>query len=170
MRASFEGFCADFEQDDKLARQIHSRQTELKSKIGIAGKGRRLVNFIIDYFVLTLLGFFVGFFLGYVVAVLSAGFNYYFQPNMLTIELISLFATGMVYYTTMEGITGKTIGKLITRTKVVDSREENPSFKNIVLRSLCRFIPFEPVSFLVSSEGGWHDMLSNTKVVRDTKY
>jgi hypothetical protein len=36
----------------------------------------------------------------------------------------------------------------------------------IFLRTLCRFIPFEPISFL-GGAGGWHDRFSSTFVVKE---
>jgi hypothetical protein len=38
-----------------------------------------------------------------------------------------------------------------------------PGLRTILLRTLCRFIPFEPFSFF--GERGWHDGLSDTLVV-----
>jgi len=35
-------------------------------------------------------------------------------------------------------------------------------------RTLCRYIPFEPFSFLGNKPIGWHDSLSKTLVVKDT--
>jgi hypothetical protein len=41
-----------------------------------------------------------------------------------------------------------------------------PPFGTMVLRSLCRLIPFEPFSFLGSDARGWHDSITKTRVVR----
>ena len=40
-----------------------------------------------------------------------------------------------------------------------------PTTSDIVIRSLCRFIPFEAFSFLGDEGRGWHDSLSDTYVV-----
>lgn len=66
----------------------------------------------------------------------------------------------------MEGFTGKTIGKLLTGTKVVDSTGGPASIKTAFLRSLCRYIPFEPFSFLSSDARGWHDSITKTWVIK----
>ena len=71
----------------------------------------------------------------------------------------------MIYYTTLEYTTGRTIAKHITKTKVVDENGKKPNFQAILIRSLCRFIPFEPLSFLGEDKRGWHDKLSKTKVI-----
>lgn len=73
------------------------------------------------------------------------------------------------YYTVMEGaFNGKTIGKLITRTRAVCEDGSPLTWEKAALRSLCRLIPFEPFSFLASTRG-WHDTLSKTYVVDDRK-
>lgn len=43
---------------------------------------------------------------------------------------------------------GKTIGKYITKTIVVMEDGSKPKASDIVLRSLCRLIPFDAFSFL----------------------
>jgi uncharacterized RDD family membrane protein YckC len=75
--------------------------------------------------------------------------------------------TVLFYYIGMESLFGKTFGKFITRTRVVNSAGGPPSFGQVVGRSLARFIPFEAFSFF-GGKGhpvGWHDSLSNTRVV-----
>jgi len=69
------------------------------------------------------------------------------------------------YYIILEALFGWTFGKLITGTRVVDENDEKPSFWRVLGRTLARFIPFEPFSF-VFGKAGWHDSLSGTRVVR----
>ena len=71
-----------------------------------------------------------------------------------------------LYYAISECLTGRTIGKLITGTKVVDADGNKPSFGKALGRSLCRHIPFEPFSVLSSDARGWHDSIPKTWVVR----
>src|ERR1700755_1274439 len=52
-----------------------------------------------------------------------------------------------LYFTIFEGSTGgKTVGKLITRTRAVTEDGQRIGFKEALIRSLCRMIPFEPFS------------------------
>lgn len=61
---------------------------------------------------------------------------------------------------------GQTFGKLITRHKVVQSNDQPAGAGKIFLRTLLRFIPFEPFSIFFSSKKlMWHDKLSGTKVI-----
>jgi uncharacterized RDD family membrane protein YckC len=71
-----------------------------------------------------------------------------------------------VYYIVLEGLFGWTLGKLITGTRVVRTdRNVKPELRAIVLRTLCRWIPTEPYSFLKGKPGGWHDHWSRTRTV-----
>jgi len=71
-----------------------------------------------------------------------------------------------MYYTILEATTGKTIGKMITGTKVTNDDFSKPSLGSAFKRSLCRLIPFEPLSFFGSSSpSGWHDTITDTWVV-----
>ena len=83
------------------------------------------------------------------------------NSNELILGIIIISA----YYIAFEGISGRTIGKFITRTKVVTETGEEPEFSHILKRTFCRFIPFESFSFLDSKRTGWHDRFSNTQVV-----
>ena len=73
------------------------------------------------------------------------------------------------YYIIMEYVfKGKTFGKLLTKTRAVTEYGERMDLGTIMVRSLCRLIPFEAFSFL-GEEGtkGWHDTISKTKVIYD---
>lgn len=76
------------------------------------------------------------------------------------------FATSFIYYMMLESVFKITIGKCITNTMVVNEQGETPSFINMTGRTLCRFIPFEALSFLGSDKRGWHDSMSGTYVVK----
>jgi uncharacterized RDD family membrane protein YckC len=69
-----------------------------------------------------------------------------------------------MYNFVFELLFGKTIGKFLTGTKVVDNDEKKPTFKTLLIRNLCRLIPFDAFSYLIF-ETGWHDSISKTTVV-----
>ena len=75
----------------------------------------------------------------------------------------------LFYYTLFEGIFGRTPGKWLTRTHVVTTVGSRPNFGKIIARTLARLVPFEALSFLGRSRRGWHDVWSNTRVVRNRK-
>ena len=76
----------------------------------------------------------------------------------------------LIYYTTIETLTGRSLGKFITKTKVVIYDGSKPTFNEILVRSLCRLIPLEHFSFLGEDGNGWHDSISKTYVVDIAKF
>ena len=85
--------------------------------------------------------------------------NWSFELN------IALFCFIFLYYFTSELLFGQTIGKIPDNSFVY---YKGNRLKAIFIRTLCRFIPFEPFSFLFSKKG-WHDKLSNTSVVIEAR-
>ncbi|MTH14973.1 RDD family protein [Flavobacterium sp. LC2016-01] len=67
------------------------------------------------------------------------------------------------YYLITEGLFGRSLGKFITGTTVVNEYGEKTDFATILRRTLCRFIPFEIFSCLGTR--GWHDSMTDTYVV-----
>lgn len=77
-----------------------------------------------------------------------------------------LFA--VLYYTALEGAAGVTVGKLLTGTRVVGEDGRRIGFRQALLRSLSRLVPFEMFSVLLADDGdarGWHDRWPRTRVV-----
>ncbi|MDF3067610.1 MAG: hypothetical protein K0R38_3211 [Polyangiaceae bacterium] len=85
------------------------------------------------------------------------------EPRVLVVALSLFWMIG--YYLVLEGLFQVTPGKLVTRTRVVDCNGHKPTLFQIFVRSLCRFVPFEPLSFFGRSKSGWHDRWSDTRVV-----
>jgi uncharacterized RDD family membrane protein YckC len=129
-----------------------------------AGKWRRFFNWTVDAFAYYFLSMMIG-----AVAVMLGG-----RSALVWLQGLGFFeqyALGllilMAYYIPMETAFGFTLGKLVTGTRVVNENGEGPNLVQILLRTFCRFIPFEPFSVLFTADGrGWHDSLSGTYVVR----
>lgn len=135
----------------------------------LAGKGQRLLNYIIDLAIFYALFFLLGALL-YLIAELTTNEELiYFLLDLENVHpLVDRLITAVllvVFYTILESLSQKSIGKLITRTKVVLENGEKPPFEVFVKRSLCRIIPFDQLSFL--GKRGWHDSISKTFVVAD---
>lgn len=81
---------------------------------------------------------------------------------LFVLTILSIFG----YYIFMEFKFQKTIGKMITKTKVLRKDGERPELNDIVLRTICRLIPFDRISYLFRTNG-FHDYLSNTILVHD---
>jgi uncharacterized RDD family membrane protein YckC len=132
----------------------------------IASNRQRFVNVVIDYVARLGLTFVIGM-IAAMIGVLTGNeeilifFQNITRIQELTIGLVVL----LIYYNVFEIFFGTTIGKLFTKTVVVDVYGEKPTANAILIRSLCRLIPFEVFSFFGTPCIGWHDSLSKTYVV-----
>ena len=71
----------------------------------------------------------------------------------------------LFYYTLCEKLfRGYTLGKFITGTRAIREDDEELTFKDALLRSLCRIVPLEVFSALAGFP--WHDRWTKTKVVK----
>ena len=121
----------------------------------IASSGTRFLNMLIDTAVRFALAYAIGY--GSVIAGVSLASS----GGVFSLSLM------LIYYIGCEFFFGFTVGKLITGTRVVNRQGKRPSFGQILGRTLSRWVPFAPLSFLGSNpEGGWHDRWSGTRVVR----
>lgn len=163
--ADFESSCDSFDEDLTLKVQfdLNAREKELNRKS--ASLGKRFANYLLDFVFYLIFTFLFGTFLGVLFAVFLPDALRVFEMESKLIEYFIAFVFGMIYYTTLESFTGRTIAKYLTRTKVVTLNGEQPDFMTIFIRSLCRFVPFDALSFLLSDDTGWHDRWSETMVV-----
>ena len=89
-------------------------------------------------------------------------------PNLIPVEHYRLLLLAIIfcYYAMAESLFQRTIGKKLLHTLVVTANDNKPGAGRLLLRTLCRFLPLEPLSMLFSARAlGWHDKLSGTKVV-----
>ena len=134
-----------------------------------ATTGERFVNFLIDnIFMRFVMGYATGFLLGIILGSISPGLFTDGEDNWLSLFLLGLlvaYVNYVVYYTLCEKLfRGKTLGKLITGTRATRADGSELTFKDSLLRSLSRIVPFE----VLSGFGGypWHDTWTNTIVVK----
>jgi uncharacterized RDD family membrane protein YckC len=77
-------------------------------------------------------------------------------------------AITIAYYGLFETLISRTPGKFVTDTRVVMRDSEKPGNTAILIRTLCRQIPLEFISFIPvfgKLPIGWHDTFSKTLVV-----
>lgn len=129
-----------------------------------ASRSRRFLNSLIDTVASVLVAFVIGILLAIVWPQL---FTTIFDPREPSVGLNYLVGmiVGLLYYLPLEASTGRTLGKLITGTKVVSTSGASLTFPQVLGRTLARYIPFEGFTFLSSTRVGLHDKLSNTRVV-----
>jgi uncharacterized RDD family membrane protein YckC len=158
--ADFDPVCPNFK---SISGEYGSTEFEaVRKKIDqvnnkLAKTGLRFANYLIDSFVIWLTSLII------IIFLTSSGTNTRFSETEF---YIFYFILTILYYTIFETLTGKTPAKFVTKTRVVTEDGFPPTFQNILGRTMCRFIPFEPFSFF-GSEIGWHDSISKTLVIRE---
>jgi uncharacterized RDD family membrane protein YckC len=133
----------------------------------VVNQGVRFGYFMIDlvfYYIFTII---VGVIIGLVlvatnnVDLLQPGTAFNTFLNLLGYPLF------FIYFGAFEGTMGTSLGKLICGYTVINDRAEKVGFGQAMLRTLCRFIPFE--AFSCFAERGWHDTISKTYVVKKSE-
>ena len=133
-----------------------------------AASWKRAVNVLLDVFFHGTLAFILSIVFSFPLAELEPGFS----PTVLDLvasftwsSYVYLAAVAIFYYTVFEWVTGRTLAKYITRTKVVMEKEgTRPSLLACFIRSVCRFLPLEFVSGFSAHPVTWHDSLASTLV------
>ncbi len=163
---------------------FYANENESEQKLSLSGK--RPVRSILRFanYVLDILGFYILVFVIsvslsflaalYYVKLYGPGFDASYEVTALNDAIfggihgrLNLLLMYFAYYLVLESLFGRTLGKVLTGTKVIMVDGSKPGFKNILKRSLSRFIPFEVFSLLGSGNPvGWHDSLSGTIVVK----
>ena len=134
-----------------------------------ASTGQRFLNYFIDNLILQ---YGLSFVSGILVALVFEPLNPGLLDRMTTngtseywlFLFIILVLNYILYYPLCEKLFhGRTIGKLVTGTKAVKEDGSPLSFKDALLRSLVRMVPFEPLSGFGTP---WHDSWTNTTVIK----
>lgn len=125
-----------------------------------ASTGQRFANYVIDTIICLVL---------MIVALVLAVVNGDQDVEMLLLSpwRFGFYGITALYYTILEGSLGKTVGKMVTRTQVVNELGQKPDIRSIFLRSLSRLVPFEAFSAFSGSGLMWHDSWTKTYVVKN---
>lgn len=131
-----------------------------------ASKGQRLANYFID-----LLSFYL--LLIVIISIItilteSEDFLHMLEtmPILLT-QLFGLFLYGF-YMAIVEGAwKGRTLGKLITKTRAVHVSGNTITWNDAFWRGLVRMVPFEYFSAL--GDLPWHDKWTDTRVIKERR-
>jgi len=133
--------------------------------------GLRFLNYIIDVIAFYAISFLVGILFAAVIATGLNNYNDSVAANARYMQLYLLLTWILIlvaYYTLFEFFAkGRTVGKMVTGTVAVREDGSNLTFMDAFLRTLCRFIPFEP--FSAFGYRPWHDTLTRTMVIKKRK-
>ena len=163
--ADFDDLCNSFAEDTEIIEHLKLKEIENRVIDQMASQWKRFLNYLLDLVSILFFIFIFSLILGIILAIVAPSVVSDLGESNLLFEYVVGFIVMMIYYTSFEAITGRTIAKYITKTKVVTETGEKPDFKRILVRSLCRFIPIEPFSILFNDGLGWHDSISKTRVV-----
>lgn len=140
---------------DSINQIEHQRQPDSNNVSSLT----RFANFLIDTVTFSMLTVVLSLMLGQII-------NPTDQLLITWLIYLILAFSFFGYYIFMETKYQKTIGKFITKTKVVTRDGMKPKIGSIAKRTFCRLIPFDRVSFLFSPNG-FHDKFSDTKIIKD---
>lgn len=138
---------------------------EVYRPIVVVDSGIRFVHLMVDGICFQIAISLVGYFFQ-----LIENFTNFSASLNLTLALITGILTLLSYpalYTFCEYKWQRTPAKFLTRSVVIDEYGNKPELRVVMLRSVIRWVPFEPFSFLGNPSRGWHDRWSNTWVVSD---
>lgn len=125
------------------------------------GIGTRILNFIIDSLMILLISYVISKVNDWYAEqfkIQNMPFNYHFQFGYL------FFTVLFFYYTILEIIFGRTIGKFLSFSKVVNNQNRKPNFIQIIIRSIVRLTIID-MFFIPFLDKTLHDYLSKTNVV-----
>lgn len=135
-----------------------------------ATQGQRFFNLILDLLFIYVIILSVG---TSIILIADVANNFSVSDWVESMSWITIFCYGILilflYYFLTEVYFSRTLAKLVTRTVVVQKDGAKPKIKMIFIRTICRFIPFEALSYLGSISRGWHDGISGTYVVKKHK-
>jgi uncharacterized RDD family membrane protein YckC len=158
---------AHTEQEDLLAEESY-----IDNHFEYATQGQRFLNWLIDNLLMRFgLAYLTGFGVGLIINLASPGFfeDIAISQNTFgTLFFLGIFISYLnyiIYYTLCEKLfKGYTMGKLITGTRAIRQDGEELTFRNALLRSLSRCVPFEVFSGF--STLTWHDSWTDTMVIK----
>jgi len=148
---------------------MESNEHLLSNEVNLemAASGKRFANYLIDLITFYVVIFSVGIIIG---MMNPSFFDYEDTPGTNLLDrLITLLLYGL-YMGAVEAVfKGKTLGKVITVTRVVNEDGTPVSMATAFKRGMIRAIPFNAFSALGSPCYPWQDRWSNTYVIDEKK-
>ncbi len=138
-----------------------------------ATQGQRFLNWLIDNLLMRYgLAYLTGMGVGFIIGITAPDF---FQnithrdtgifSTLFFIGLLIAYLNYIIYYTLCEKLfRGYTLSKIITGTRAIRQDGTELTFRNALLRSLSRCVPFEVFSGF--STLTWHDSWTDTMVIK----
>jgi uncharacterized RDD family membrane protein YckC len=138
---------AEFKKTAEFQKAINDLLSTKKSNLK-----KRAINQIVDYLAIVVLIKTLIFFMSIII------------KSTQDLEVLLFVLVYFLYYFYMENKYQQTLGKFLTKTKVVNLNGAKPSVKQLIGRAILRTIPYVFISFF-TDENGLHDSLTNTRVI-----
>ncbi|MBL0145337.1 MAG: RDD family protein [Chitinophagaceae bacterium] len=138
-----------------------------------ATQGQRFLNWLIDNLLMRFaLSYATGIAIGALLANIAPEFlnRIAYSEGRMSAEILLLsmligYLNYIIYYTLCEKLfKGYTLGKIITGSRAIRQDGDELSFKDALLRSLSRCVPFEVFSGFNTLT--WHDSWTDTMVIK----
>lgn len=138
-----------------------------------ANKGLRILNYLIDFgfaiVVIWALAFMYVLVQYLIMGVdMDESLDVIGNINPIVDRVGTLLIYALIIFLVEKYSNGKSLGKLITGTKVVKTDGSELTTDDLLKRNFSRAIPFDALSFL--GNNGWHDSWSNTRVIKVKDY
>jgi len=129
----------------------------------LASKQKRVLNWIIDIIIMR--------FIVHLILILVDSSAISTKINSFNLIERYLFWSFIIfiYYGVTEIFLSRSLAKYFTKTIVVIKDGSKPDVMTVLIRTLVRIFPFEPLSFLKGRDFGLHDKYSKTFVVIKSK-
>ncbi len=135
-----------------------------------ASDSTRIENMVLDFIILGISAFISFSFIRFLWLYHKISLYSYFYEMKPLHKFFLVMGYIFLYYFIFELIWQRTPGKFLTGTKVIDFNGRKPDIITIFQRTLIRFVPFEPFSFLGKKAYGWHDNWSGTYVIKARRF
>ncbi|MEP7238627.1 MAG: RDD family protein [Ferruginibacter sp.] len=157
---------------NNAAQDLLAEESYVENHFEYATQGQRFLNWLIDNVLLRFgLTYLTGMGIGFIIAIAAPDFfqNIAYSSGrsgaIFLISLLIVYLNYIIYYTLCEKLfKGYTLGKLITGTRAIRQDGKELTFKDALLRSLSRCVPFEIFSGF--STLTWHDSWTDTMVIK----
>lgn len=129
-----------------------------------ATRGKRFLNYLIDMAIFTALFTLIGIYL----TTVTSGVDEFIENDRYGFYTMIIYA---LYMSLLEAILkGKSFGKLITKTRAINSDGTDLSVAKAFARGFIRIVPFSALSALGTPCKPWHDGWTNTMVIDEGNY
>lgn len=135
----------------------------------LASQGQRFLNYVLDNIVIYAIIIILMFLTAMICTIFGFNTIIGWIDKLSDLQWYLLYFSTMIgYYVLFEYFFSRTVAKFITSTIVVIEDGSKPTIGTVFKRTLCRIIPFDPLSFFGGR--GWHDTIPDVFVMNKKEF